>query len=409
VDAPQRPTEMELLVTTLQAEYVALTPASERIAGRGARVVPGGMSSHNAAFAPYALTIASAEGPWLTDVDERLYLDLWGNYTSLVHGHGFAPVMKAIGEQLDLGVAWSANSEAHIRLAELIVSRLPGADRVRFVSSGKEAGIVARELVRRCTGRPDILIAAGAYHGFDPGFGGPGVRTAAWGDALSFQAQIDGAVGAVFVELIDRHGGVRLAEPGFVRAVSEAARRAGALVVVDEVVSFRLQVGGLQTMLGVLPDLTMLGKSIGGGLPLGAVVGRADIMNALDPLGGDYHLTGSLHGSVLAAVAGRAALQHLTPECIATMGARMNTVLGAIDVATTSAHLSEVGSLGFVAFADSTAQQAFHLAALIEGVHMAPRGLIAVPSVLSHDQADEAGARLRRAMARVGEATPAAS
>ena len=276
------------------------------------------------------------EGPWIFDEDGRRYLDLVLSWGPLILGHCPAPVKAALAAQLERGWSFGAPTEGEVRLAELIHQRMPSLEMLRLTTSGTEAAMSAIRLARAATSRSRILKFAGGYHGHADSLlveagsgvatlgipGTPGITEGAASDTLvvPFNA-LDAvetafkrwpeAVAAVIVEPVAGNMGVVPPEPGFLKGLREITVREGALLVFDEVITgFRVSPGGAQERYGVTPDLTCLGKVIGGGLPIGAYGGRRDLMELVAPAGPVYQ-AGTLSGNPLAVGAGLATLEQL--------------------------------------------------------------------------------------------------
>ena len=414
----------------LEATYRERSPRSAALAERANRVLPGGDTRAAAHHPPYPLAFASGAGCRLTDVDGVVHLDLLGNYTSLVHGSAYPPIVEAVARQVARGTAWAARHEPQVRLAEDLCARIGSLERVRFTNSGTEAAMLALHIARAATGRPGILMARGGYHGSHEAteygthhdvpdhqpLGAGVVHLADHGDAAGFAtalAEHGPEIAAVFLEPVLGSGGVRDAPPGFLVEVAEAAHRAGALLVLDEVITVRLASGGAQQLHGVTPDLTLLGKLIGGGFPVGAVGGRADLLALTDPATGPIAASGTFNGNPVTAAAGEVSVRELTADRIAVMAAhaeRLDADLrGAGADAGLDLHVTRSGSLlnlwlapppppGASGRADAVAIAALHLAAAVHGVHLAPRGLIALSTVLTDADLTEATERLAAAL-----------
>jgi glutamate-1-semialdehyde 2,1-aminomutase len=314
----------------------------ERAAGllaRAAAVLPGGVNSPVRAFKGVGgepVFVRAAQGAWLEGEDGRRYLDYIGGYGPHILGHGHPEVVAAIVAALARGTAFGAPTVAEVELGELIVSALPAVEMVRLVNSGTEATMSALRLARAATGRQKLLKFAGCYHGHaDPfliaaGSGAatigvpssPGVAPGAAADTLVApynDLEAAGAVfrahgremAAVFVEPVAGNMGLVPPEPGFLEGLRQLATRHGALLVFDEVMTgFRVAWGGAQNLFEIEPDLTTLGKVIGGGLPIGAYAGPRDLMQRVAPEGPVYQ-AGTLSGNPLAVAAGLAALRRL--------------------------------------------------------------------------------------------------
>ncbi len=336
------------------------SPASGRLYQEAIKVIPGGTSRIHYWFEPYPIYARSARGCRLTDVDGVERIDFLNNMTSLIHGHAHPVINQAIIGQLDRGTAWSEPGEAEVELAKLIVGRVKSVERIRFGNSGTESVMLGVKLARAFTGRDKIAKFEGFYHGYYD-YVQTSVRSApaAWGpsEAPATTANSGGLSGSVLGEVVTfpfndlaaaerlmaQHGaslacflvdplasqaGGPMPGTGYLDGLTALCRRHGTLLLYDEVVSFRLAPGGGQEKYGGVPDLTAFGKIIGGGLPIGAIGGRADIMELLDPgKGGPRVLSGgTFSGNPLSMVAGLAAMELLTPaefERLDRLGARI--------------------------------------------------------------------------------------
>jgi glutamate-1-semialdehyde 2,1-aminomutase len=277
-----------------------------------------------------------AEGAYLWDVDGNRYLDLFGSWGPMILGHGFPSVVEAIQEAAARGASYGASHAAESDLAELVQRCFPSVERMRFVSSGTEACMSAVRLARGFTGRKFVVKFEGCYHGHSdsmlvkagsgvatfgiPGSAGVPEETAQFTLALPFndleavQAAFDahpGQIACIIVEPVVGNAGTIPPATGYLQGLRRLATEHGALLIFDEVMTgFRLSLGGAQRVYGVKPDLTTLGKIIGGGLPCGAFGGRTDVMEMIAPLGPVYQ-AGTLSGSPLAMAAGIATLKEL--------------------------------------------------------------------------------------------------
>jgi glutamate-1-semialdehyde 2,1-aminomutase len=329
------------------ATYPDAASRSARLHQRARRVLPDGVSRSTVLVRPYPIYVASGRGAWLTDVDGRRYLDANNNFTSIILGHADPVVNDAVARQLSLGSAFSMATEAEIRLAELLCERVPSFDRIRFGNSGTEAVMGAIKAARAFTGRPMIAKVEGAYHGtYDHAETSLGTGPGDWGDPSSPASvpYASGAPGSVAREtavlpfndpaaarsIIDRCGarlaavlldtlpsrvGMPAPDPAFLDAVTSSARAVGARVILDEVITFRLGPAGNQARLQLTPDLTALGKIIGGGFPVGAVAGRADVMEVFEAVGGARARVpsgGTFSANPVTMVAGWACMAQLT-------------------------------------------------------------------------------------------------
>ncbi len=317
----------------------ASTERSALLFSEAERLMPGGVSSPVRAFRSVGGTprfIARGEGAWVEDADGNRYVDLVLSWGPLVLGHAHPGVVAAIGAAAALGTTYGAPSELELRLAERVVAAFPSIEMLRFVSSGTEAAMSAVRLARAATGRRAILKFEGCYHGHADALlaaAGSGVATlglpdsagvppAAVADTLLapyndldavervFAARTDG-VAAVLVEPVVGNMGVVPPKPGFLQGLREITAQHGALLVFDEVMTgWRVHPGGAQALFGVAPDLTCLGKVLGGGLPAAAYGGRRDLMLQVAPAGPVYQ-AGTLSGNPVAMAAGMATLDLL--------------------------------------------------------------------------------------------------
>jgi glutamate-1-semialdehyde 2,1-aminomutase len=411
-------------MSSIEERYLSVTAKSAAIAKRAERVMPGGDTRSVQQYRPYALTIARGEGPFLYDVDGNRYIDLLGNYTSLVHGNAYPPIIDAIRNAVGSGTAWPARSVPQVELAELLCERVRSIESVRFCNSGTEAGMLAAHVARRMTGRKLILMARHGYHGsyddLEVGLAGEeGERTilADFGDADAFEALLSARgreIAAVYLEPVLGSAGIVIPPPGFLARVREATRRAGTLLVIDEVITLRLATGGAQQLFDVQPDLTMMGKIIGGGLPVGAIGGSESIMSCLDPRsrGALWH-SGTFNGNPLTCAAGAVSVRELTAQRIDTMDRLGDRLARELKKAAMAVELPfsvrRIGSLMNIFFlnepppATITRDDAkligeFHLAMLNHGLFIAPRGMIALSTVMTDQLMDEIIQRASQAL-----------
>ncbi|MEY2958490.1 MAG: glutamate-semialdehyde -aminomutase, partial [Actinomycetota bacterium] len=337
---------------------------------RSAKVIPGGVNSSIRAFRsvggrPYV--VARAEGARLWDVEGNEYVDLVQSYGAVILGHAHPAITAAITAAAVDGTSYGAPTPREMKLAEAVSSRVVSCEQVRFMNSGTEATSTAVRLARGYTGRDRVVIFHGNFHGATDALlaaGGSGVATLGLPGTAGVPAgavaetmvvpynrvpTLDDSVACVVVEPVAANMGLVPPVPGFLEGLRAECDRVGALLVFDEVITgFRLGTGGAQGMFGVRPDLTTFGKVIGGGVPVGAVGGRREIMETLSPLGPVFH-AGTLAGNPIATAAGLAALDHLTPEVyvvLARRAARLSELLADVcDQAGFAARFPVVGTL----------------------------------------------------------------
>ena len=314
---------------------------------RAAKLFPGGVNSPVRAYRAVGgepPIMVRGEGPYVWDVDGNRYVDYVGAFGPLMLGHANPAVVTAIRLAVEAGGSFGATTPAEVRLAELICARMPSIERLRFVNSGTEAAMSALRVARAATGRDLVIKFDGGYHGHAdsllveagsgaatlsiPGSAGIPAQVAAqtlvatYNDLTSVAALLEAhraQVAAVIVEPVAANMGVVAPAAGFLADLRDLTRRAGALLIFDEVITgFRVAPGGAQELFGVRPDLTVLGKIIGGGLPVGAYGGRADLMDLVAPSGPVYQ-AGTLSGHPVVMAAGEATLLQLTPEAYAAL------------------------------------------------------------------------------------------
>jgi glutamate-1-semialdehyde 2,1-aminomutase len=329
-------------------------PKSEKLFAAAARILPGGVDSPVRAFKAVGATplfIERGRGACLEDADGHTYIDYVMSWGPLIHGHAPRGLVKALAGAASRGTSFGAPTELETHLARRVATLMPSMERIRFVSSGTEAVMSAIRLARASTKRDKILKFEGCYHGHADAFlvqagsgaltlgvpTSPGVPTTAARDTLvatyndldsveRLLAEHGQSVAAIVVEPIAGNMGLVPPREGFLEGLRAICTRERMLLVFDEVISgFRAAAGGMQQVAGVRPDLTCLGKIIGGGLPVGAYGGRADVMELLAPSGPVYQ-AGTLSGNPLAMTAGLWSLDALSPKLyrrLAELGARL--------------------------------------------------------------------------------------
>ncbi|MBI5878572.1 MAG: aspartate aminotransferase family protein [Chloroflexi bacterium] len=339
-----------------QERFEREIPRSRAAYERARAVMPGGAKGAYF-YAPFPLTLERGEGCYLFDVDEHRYADFAGHHTAQVLGHGHPAVLAAVQAQLTRGIALGGPTGSETELAEELCRRVPSLERVRFCNSGTEATLHAIRLARGSTGKPKIAKFEGGYHGSHDSveisvappldLAGPadapvavpavrGMSPGAVSDTLILPYNDEAAVERILTAhrdelacvMFDPRAGILPQRREFVQFVRDLTARLGILLVFDEIVGFRVGSGGLQVEYGITPDLSTYGKIIGGGFPVGAFGGRADLMDLLDTSQGPtgYFQSGTFSAHPVAMAAGLATLRQLTPpvlERINALGARL--------------------------------------------------------------------------------------
>jgi len=413
------------------ANYERRTPCSRELNQRASRVLPGGDTRSVTSFAPYPAYIKAAHGATLIDVDGNEYLDFLNNYTSLIHGHGHPQVIRAIDQQIGQVMAVAAPHELQVRLAELITERVVSVEQMRFCNSGTEAVMTALQAARAATGRQVIAKMEGGYHGsYDHVRVGSQLRasatTAENGTGLSSGVRsevlvlpfngIEGTkrllhsrgddVAAIIIEPILGSSGMIPASNDYLIALRELATEIGALLIFDEVMTFRLDRGGYQALAAVRPDLTVYGKIIGGGLPIGAFGGQATLMEQFAPAPkGSMTHSGTFNGHPVVMAGGIATMELFDTEQISELNALGDRVRDGLNLVFEELELNAVatghGSLLDVHFGTQTVSSvrdarltpadlsaAIHLELMNRGIFIAPRGMMNLSTAVTVAQAD---------------------
>jgi glutamate-1-semialdehyde 2,1-aminomutase len=325
------------------AEYQRQNPTSLSRFEEAKAVIPGGNTRLTAYFAPYPFYAVKGEGSRIYDLDGNVRLDFYNNATSLIFGHAYPPVVAAISDQASKGTAFAIPTEPEVELAQLLTARIPSVEQIRFTNSGTEGVLFAIRAARVFTGRNKIAKFEGGYHGTadhvsisvtpdlaltgdarqpTPVLASAGITPNTVDDIIilpfndlesttAILTAHQDELAAVLVEPILGSCGYVPAQPEFLQGLRELTQRLGMLLIFDEVQTFRLSSGGAQALLGIMPDLTVLGKIIGGGLPVGGVAGRSDVMAAFDATTGTPKIphAGTFNGNPVTMRAGLATLR----------------------------------------------------------------------------------------------------
>jgi glutamate-1-semialdehyde 2,1-aminomutase len=392
----------------LHTEFACANPLSLEAHYRAAQVLPGGNTRTVLHYRPFPLTMRSGKGSDVWDIDGHHYVDFVGEFSAGLYGHSEPLIRDAVTEALETGIVMAAPIEREVELAELVRARFPSMEKLRFSNSGTEANILALMAATVFTGRKKILVFEGAYHGGVLAFSIPpnplnvpfDVVFAPYNDIERAREVIHAhreQLAAVIVEPILGAAGNLPGDPAFLRALREATSEIGALLIFDEVKTSRCGSGGIQKQLGVQPDLTSLGKYIGGGLSCGVFGGRADVMARFDPATpGSLRHAGTFNNNACSMAAGVAGLSRLftaeradafNAECEALRIA-LNSHLEVADVPMRMIGHGSMFSAHFVRKAprrpseipaiSSSLTALFHMEALMSGLLMANRGDIFV-------------------------------
>jgi glutamate-1-semialdehyde 2,1-aminomutase len=401
-----------------EADYVARTPRSAREYVRSCAHLPGGNTRTVIHFAPYPLRIVEAEGAELHDADGHIYLDFLGEYSAGLYGHSEPAIIAAVKAALDKGIVFGGPNLHEIELAELLCERFASLDAVRFTNSGTEANLMALGASRAHTGRDAILVFDGAYHGgvlymspyaervtvpFD-------YITGIYNDLEATMAAVGdraGEVAAILLEPMAGGGGAITADTEFLRGLRAFANDIGAVLIFDEVMTSRLGRGGMQGEYNVIPDMTTLGKYLGGGLTFGAFGGRGDIMAQFDPRTENaLPHAGTFNNNVLSMAAGVAGLRDVfTPQAADALRDRGNAfrdrLNGIIAARGATAQVAGYGSILCVHFQAGTiskpadtaatrleARRLFHLELLKRGIYIAQRGYMTLSLAMTDEHLD---------------------
>jgi glutamate-1-semialdehyde 2,1-aminomutase len=409
-------------VSREEETYRLRTPASRRFFAEAREYLPGGDSRSTLFYRPYPAVMDRGEGCWLHDIDGNRLLDFTGNHSSLVHGYGHPTIVAAVQEQLRKGTCFPGSTEPQLRLAKLLCERIPSVERARFTSSGTEATMNAIRAARAFTGRSRIATVEGGYHGLSAD-ATAGVVVLPFNEieaaARILQAEAE-QLAAVMVEPVLGSAGMIPAEGDYLEMLRETTRRLGIILIFDEVVSFRVAVGGAQEYFGVTPDLTCLGKLIGGGFPLGAFGGRADIMALFDPTHGRPPIPhpGSHNANPIGMVAGAVTLELLTQPAIDLLNAKGAAVrrdlAAAFLEAGIPAQITGLGSLFAIHLthrpvrsyrdtlgSDTELRHQIFLGLFNDGIQIDPRGVGNVSTAIGQDEVGRLGGAVRSVLNRL--------
>ena len=417
---PERGRNIDLDGAYAAAEerFTSANPESLAQFTRACESLPGGNTRTGMYYAPFPLAMARGEGAYMWDLDGHKYRDYAGDFSAGLYGHTNAVIHAAVREVLADGVTFGSVSAHEARLAAQICARVPSIERVRFCNSGTEANIMSLVTANAVTGRSKIMVFEGAYHGgtlsFPPG-GSPinvpfDFILAPYNDINGTSALFDehgGGLSAILVELVQGAGGCIPADADFVALLRERATRHGALLIFDEVMTSRLGPTGLQGALAITPDMTTLGKYVGGGMTAGAFGGRADIMDRYDPRAKDHFVhNGTFNNNVMTLAGGATGLEKVfTPEAATALtesGEAFRQRINALGQkhglpfqasgfgSLMNVHFitGEIRSHKDLAGRNLTALDLFHLEMIAAGIYITRRGYMALSLALTEDDHD---------------------
>ncbi len=421
-------------------DYLNRTPRSWAHCELASRVLPGGDTRRSVYFEPYPTYMERGEGCILYDADGNRYIDFSNNYTSLIHGHAPPAVVEAVQAQVAEGTLFGSPAACQYELAGMLSGRIPSVERVRFCNSGTEATMMAMRLARAYSGKDVILKMDGGYHGTHDfaevnitasadAAGPPRLRKESQGipdtllqsmmvvpfndlDAVeeTFSAY-NHRIAAVIVEPMMNAGGLVAARAGYLAGLRKLTDKYGVLLIFDEVVTFRLSLGGWQLLDGVRPDITTLGKIIGGGFPVGAISGRAEIMELFNPTRPDsLKHSGTFNGNSVTMVAGIATLKHYGQseiDRINRLGDRLRQgITDAFTVHGLQVNVTGRGSLAYIHWTSGEIHTAvdaaraardagqllmlLQLGLLNQGIWLPYRGELAVSTPMTEQEIDRA-------------------
>jgi glutamate-1-semialdehyde 2,1-aminomutase len=397
--------------------FLAARPNTRALHDEAKAVMPGGNTRTVLYTPPIPIRVAKAEGATITDVDGHSYVDLLGEYSAGIYGHSHPRIRRAVGDALETGINFGAHHALEVKFAEIVTRRF-GLDLVRFTNSGTEANMMALGAARALTKRPKILGIKGGYHGGTLYFAQSGapvnapfdIVLAPFNDIAGTRALIaehSNNLAAVLIEPMLGSGGCLPADHDYLKMLREEASARGIVLIFDEVMTSRLAPQGLAAKIGITPDLTTLGKYIGGGMSFGAFGGRRDIMEQFDP-GRPQYLphAGTFNNNMVTMTAGFAAMSEIfTPEACLDLNRRgdrlretLNDLCMRYQVKLKATGIGSLISLhplsGDIRTPDDTAKadprlrQLLYLDLLEEGYYVAGRGYMALSLVVSDDHCD---------------------
>ena len=431
----------------IKAKYAAVRPKSHALHLEACKYLPGGDTRTATFFLPFPNFIERGEGAYMYDVDGHKLLDFQNNYTSLIHGHGHQPTVEAVQKQIALGSAYTAPFEKQIQLANLLVDRYPSIDLIRFCNSGTEANMHALRIARAYTGKAKLVKTEGGYHGTTDVFEAsvdPNIKKAGTLDQIKVIPESRGVsanalkdvlvvpfndiertrkmieehheeIACVIIEPIMGSAGQITPEIEYLQFLRKITEEYNIVLIFDEVVTGRLSTGGAQKYYGVTPDLTTLGKIIGGGVPVGAFGGKREIMEMYDPREKKMYHSGTFNGNAVTMAAGLATMTAFDEAAVAhieTLGDTFKTgvediykrlglgmqILGAGSLYNLLFTNKEVKNYRDVASAHEELNKVLYLDLLTRGVFNAERGMFCMSTPMTMDDIGFALETLEAAM-----------
>ncbi len=441
---------MNIPIEKVIQRYIEKNKKSMQLYQRAQNSLAGGITRTSTYFQPFPVYMERGEGCMLYDVDGNERVDFLGNYTSMIHGYNHPKITEAVTRQIQKGSCFGAPTEQEIKLAELLILRVPSIERIRFASSGSEAIMFTLRLAQGFTGRYKIAKIEGGFHGsydyalmsMHPPLDqvGPVESPAVIPDAVGISPAISEQMvilpfndqknserlilkhkhelACVLIEPILGAGGIIPARKEYLQFLREITRQYGILLIFDEIISFRVRLGGAQEMYGIRPDLTTLGKIISGGYPVAAFGGREDIMALMDPRSGTPRIphSGTFNGTPVGMAAGLAAMEALTPEAmdrINQMGEKLRTLITeTFKKRGVKAQVTGVGSLFNIHFSteeildyrsaqrgDMKSRNQLFFSLLNRGIFLASRGLGCISTAMTWEHLDRFNTSLNDALA----------
>ncbi len=416
---PPANADLDSALAEARAEFIRRNPKSQKLYDEACASLPGGNTRTVLFYSPFPVTMVKGQGANLWDADGKKYVDFLGEYTAGLYGHSHPVIRKAIDQALDDGINRGAHNQLEGKLASLICARFPSIELVRFTNSGTEANLMAITVARHFTQRKKVMVFEGGYHGgiftFADGnnpVNGPfDFVIAPYNDMEGTKKMIaehakDLAV--VAIEPMQGGGGCISATPEFLKMLRDETSRVGAVLLFDEVMTSRLSPGGIQAILGITPDLTSLGKYIGGGMSFGAFGGRADIMSRFDPRRADsLPHAGTFNNNILTMSAGVVGMEQLyTPEVAVKLNAFGDKLRARLNAITRDKGLSMQftgqGSMMSIHFLKGEVRSSrdakkgnkdlgelFFLDLLARGIYIARRGMMALSLPITEADADQ--------------------